>query len=722
MRESIVLQLGGYANHVGSHFWNMQASAAASNGGDGEEVFEGHRLFKRSKEAQSGYVPRVIMGDLAESTGHVLIAGQSTVATAQKARTGRNGDGEGEAEKMLLWDGSLNRIKQESYPVHPFQIYQQTSARMLLGSIDPTSAEHDFFQERSHGTSGLEGYGNRPDERSIRTWCDYMSIPVHARSYLDLPLQYTSRNFDSFAAGLLHDRGATARVVEEWSESFRYFAEECDTLTSVHVFADVHDGFSVLTREIVQEIRDDYRGVAMPVWAFTDPYAACVPERRGRSDDSGSMKGALQALSFSYCAASLLDHGASAVIAMSPQEAARVVESVYAAQAAGGGGVDDLLAVGADNASSETKLNSPVRHALQRTMLSTKARAIPYLTSSIVAAAIDGITSADLHRSAAESNLAYINSWNGGTGRDGKASSSTGTVTSNNSSGSMSDLLFHASNAGRFPVLNIELALPLSSSPSALMRRIDDSFRSDTESERARHSNLCLNPFLSSIATAARHTRVHRTQADINARRKGSGSLPLSIRDADSDDEDFDTGWLAGDDTHDDWTAGASGAPRTLSNVLSVKGDLSKTQFALDRYLWTQMDANNSNERHNHLSRGGRIDEQRSYFLTRCIQRQTPSYMPLSTPTAITRAIRADSSFSPVSATAHMSVNAISAFGADSTVPALLSAHAAKWASGGSRGALLSQLNKVNMAQEDALELSETLQRVASGYRDDIMG
>ena len=95
--------------------------------------------------------------------------------------------------------------------------------------------------------------------------------------------------------------------------------------------------------------------------------------------------------------------------------------------------------------------------------------------------------------------------------------------------------------------------------------------------------------------------------------------------------------------------------------------------------------------------------------------------MPLSTPTVITRAMRAGSS-SSVSPTAQMNANTISAFGADSTVPALLSAHAAKWKNTRFRGALLSQLSKANMAEEDASELSETLQKVASGYRDDLMG
>ena len=710
-----MLQLGGYANHVGSHFWNMQTSAVANNDGNSEENFEGHRLFKRSKEASCGYVPRVILGDLPESTGHVLIAGQSTVATSSQSRPGRlggAGDNGGDTDtEVLLWDGSMNRIQKEAYPVHPFQLYQQTSAQMLLGIIDPTNAENDFFMDRARQVSSRGGYGKRPDERSITTWCDYMSIPIHSRSYCDLPLQYTRRNFDSFAAGLLHDSRATARIVEEWGESFRYFAEECDTLTTVHVFADMHDGFSVLSREIVQEIREDYRGVALPVWAFTDDGretrgGGANSTSFGRGDEAKNMKQALQSLSFSYGAGSLLDHGVSAIIAVSPQEASRVVRAVYA------------HAASSVDASTEMKLGSPNNPALPDQASATGGA---YMSSSFVATAIDGLLCTDLHRDAAESRLAYLN---GGTsshaGSYGKSSSSTGTVNNNNSSSSMSDLLFHATNAGRFPVLNLELSVPLTSSPSGLMRRIDSSFADNGDGHGGRDGNR-MNPFLSSLSSAARHMRHARCFAAVKSRRRCASSHTFSHATITEGDEDSDDDWLATEE-EEDWLL--ESGDKTLSNVLCVRGDLSLSQFGLDRYLWTRTEAADSNERYNHLYRGNKDDISRPFYLTRCIQRQTPLYLPLSFPDVITQVLRTDASSSAVAAGESIALSAttISALGTDSTVPSFLSAHAAKWRSAQSSGALLSQLQKANMGKEDAAELAETLMRVAGGYKDDLMG
>ena len=196
---------------------------------------------------------------------------------------------------------------------------------------------------------------------------------------------------------------------------------------------------------------------------------------------------------------------------------------------------------------------------------------------------------------------------------------------------------------------------------------------------------------------------------------QGMVSLPVSQgNDDDNDDDDIGSSRLT-DDVPDDWNWHATYFNERLEcQRRSVEGTIHLGSLSLD-----------SNRRKkyqraiNHLYRGGTISEQRAYFLTRCIQRQTPLYMPLSTPMVIRHAMSASSSTSP---TAQMNANTISAFGADNTLPALLSAHASKWENVKSHGALLSQLRKANMTEEDASELGETLQKVASGYRDDLMG
>lgn len=727
MRESIVLQLGNYSNHVGSHFWNIQSSSAVSEEAeDGDsERFEGSRLYRRSGEAASGYVPRVLMGDLPENTGHILIAGESTVATAPKARS--TTDSGENSENILLWDGTTRRIQKDHYPVHPFQTYQQVSAQMLMGSIDPTSTEHDFFSEKARG-GGIEGY-ERPDERTIKTWCDYMGTPIHSKSYLDLPLQYNSRNFDHFAAALNHDRTSLASIVDKYLESFRYFAEECDTLTSVQVFADCFDGFSVLTKELVQEIREDYRGVAMPVWAFTDaPLAHTLDGRVWRpSPQQGStMNSTLRNLSFSYSAASMLDGGASAIVPISGVAAAAAVEAAYGhLHGAGAAGSTGQSARGA----GESKLSSPLRPGLAEAGKDN----LLYLSSSAVAAGVDAVLSMDLLRgfSAAERRVDFINGHRTGGGGDERAHRESGGVSASSSSGDMWEILYHATNAGRFPCLSLETVIPLSSSPSALMRRVEERFTQrgrgaitsqDAAAQMLQQQQGRLNPFLTSLSAA--HHYSWTVAARQRRRRRGQGRVleddtVASFFDSPDEEDALEEAYHLADAPDDEYEgggggsgSGGAGGQSALSNVLCVRGAIAREQFGFDKYLWGKASSQEGYDDY------GKDLSSRRYYLTRCMQRQSALHVPASFPAAITASLAGESSSKLYS----REVCSLSALGADpSTMPQFLSAHATLWAaaSAGRGGALLTQLQKVGLAAEDACEAEERLRLVAGNYKDE---
>lgn len=729
MRESIVLQLGNYSNHVGSHFWNIQSSSAVSGETEDDETerFEGSRLYRRSGEAASGYVPRVLMGDLPENTGHVMIAGESTVATAPKARAA--GDAAENSENNLLWDGTTRRIEKEHYPVHPFQTYQQISAQMLMGTIDPTSREHDFFSERVRG-GRFEGY-ERPDERTIKTWCDYMGTPIHSKSYLDLPLQYNNRNFDHFAAAMNHDRTSFASIVDKYLESFRFFAEECDTLTCVQVFADCYDGFSVLAKELVQEIREDYRGVAMPVWAFTDaPLAHTMDGRiwsssQQRNGSGGAMNNTLRNLSFSYSVASMLDGGASAIVPISGMAAAASVDAAYMH---GGSGATALGA-------SESKFSSPLRPGAGAGAGGSQNHL--YMSSSVVAAGVDGVLSMDMLRgsSATQRRVDFINGGASGEG-DERFHRKSGGVNASSSSGDMWEILYHATNSGRFPCLSLETTIPLSSSPSALMRRVDDRFSkgqgagagapsSHREAEQVLlRSQGRLNPFLSSLSAAqhfANSSLLRKRRARAQGQRPGQGKVleeeaVSSVFDAPEEEDALEEMYRLADDpdAEDGGSGGTAAAARSaLSNVLCVRGSIAREQYGFDKYLWAKASAQEGYDDY------GKDLSSRRYFLTRCLQKQSALRTPTSFPAVITASLtHEDSSSSAYSG----ELCTLSALGADaSTTPQFLSAHAALWeaACGSRSGALQSQLHKVGLASEDAKEVAETLRHVASNYKDE---
>ncbi|KAL2469113.1 beta-tubulin [Forsythia ovata] len=83
MREIVTLQVGSYANFIGSHFWNFQDEllGLADNPGS-DEIFKNHNLdmnvLYRSGETHQGiptYTPRLVSVDFQGSLGSVSSRG-----------------------------------------------------------------------------------------------------------------------------------------------------------------------------------------------------------------------------------------------------------------------------------------------------------------------------------------------------------------------------------------------------------------------------------------------------------------------------------------------------------------------------------------------------------------------------------------------------------------------------------------------------------------------
>lgn len=78
-REIITIQLGNYANYVGTHWWNIQESAFNYNPSSLEKSEMNHDVLFREGENQRGlvtYTPRMVLLDLTGSLGHMSMEGE----------------------------------------------------------------------------------------------------------------------------------------------------------------------------------------------------------------------------------------------------------------------------------------------------------------------------------------------------------------------------------------------------------------------------------------------------------------------------------------------------------------------------------------------------------------------------------------------------------------------------------------------------------------------
>ena len=93
---------------------------------------------------------------------------------------------------------------------------------------------------------------------------------VHPRSIRQLPGVHSAiSQFSGYGEGYPFARGES--YDELVGDRFRRFAEECDGLSGVHIFAEDCSGFGPLTQSILTELRDDYSGTPTLLFSVRPP-------------------------------------------------------------------------------------------------------------------------------------------------------------------------------------------------------------------------------------------------------------------------------------------------------------------------------------------------------------------------------------------------------------------------------------------------------------------
>lgn len=280
MAATITLQVGNYANYVCSHLWNFQYSSLSGDAVDSDETYDSSELF-RCIETSGGEViqsPRAIVCDLRENYVNVDPYNVS------------NGQGGG---------GGRSSASSSSLPAS------------LWGGVTTTIARADHSLAVATTHNDLQPvYDNR---RGARFWSDYLQHPYHAKSVCEMPLWTTGQRFDTYFAGSSSEL-VPVSMKEDLLDRFRYFAEECDYLGCIRVFADLHDGFGGLTCAVVEELREDFPTTALQVWGFTEGSDAI--------HESATMRSNLQALGLPLSYARLRDVASLVVPIGNPRAAA----------------------------------------------------------------------------------------------------------------------------------------------------------------------------------------------------------------------------------------------------------------------------------------------------------------------------------------------------------------------------------------------------------------
>ncbi|KAJ0240792.1 hypothetical protein HA466_0223710 [Hirschfeldia incana] len=243
MREIVTIQVGEFANFVGSHFWNFQDELLGlASDPESDPIFRNNDLnmdvLYRSGETQQGvstYTPRLLSinfkGSLGSMSSHGTLYNEASSSRSDSSKT---------------WFGGVDTQRSEPRKRNLFQqtLYEEEAIaeiedKDIVGCLDET----------------------------VECWTDFSKSHYHPQSLYELNgLWMDSQDFNNYGAG--KDLFSEASRGDEISDKLRFFVEECDHIQGINFLVDDSGGFSPLAGDFLETIADDYTNVPLLLYSL----------------------------------------------------------------------------------------------------------------------------------------------------------------------------------------------------------------------------------------------------------------------------------------------------------------------------------------------------------------------------------------------------------------------------------------------------------------------
>ncbi len=238
-RSVITLQVGHYANFVGTHFWNCQDLSFASlqTGEKSSNDIDHDVLFREGQTLNSGevtYTPRLVSIDLKGALGSLPEFGDlyhDAVGAAAISKTDLS------AQSSKHWQHEVAVQKEETI--------RKSKYLKELQSDDHTDEDKDVnSSNEAAASSGKKLLCDLDSE--VEIWSDYLRARYHPKTNV-IVQEYQHNNvnqlFDVFGLGQTAFANGAYSLGEDVEDRVRFFAEESDNLKGFQLITDVNDGF-----------------------------------------------------------------------------------------------------------------------------------------------------------------------------------------------------------------------------------------------------------------------------------------------------------------------------------------------------------------------------------------------------------------------------------------------------------------------------------------------
>lgn len=263
-REIVTLQVGHFANFVGTHWWNLQESTFTYSPSELTEAkeIEHDILFREGKNltGEVTYTPRLISLDLKGSLNTLK-------------QDGSLYDIAGHDEVQWGDDVTLHKldISSKNEFLRDLEEYDVGFGGVEKHTEERESDTDESVSEKKKDTEVTQTKIYHLDD-SVSVWSDYLRLHLHPKS-VHLLEEYQHNNdlqrFDMYGYG--KQIMSSERERDELEDRVHYFLEECDHLQGMHLLVDTYDGFAGLGTALIQQVQDDYATKGFTVFGVSPP-------------------------------------------------------------------------------------------------------------------------------------------------------------------------------------------------------------------------------------------------------------------------------------------------------------------------------------------------------------------------------------------------------------------------------------------------------------------
>ncbi|OMO56721.1 hypothetical protein CCACVL1_26319 [Corchorus capsularis] len=258
MREIVTIQVGGFANFIGSHFWNFQDEMLGLDS-YGDPLFKTESLnmdvLYRTGESPQGtrtYTPRLLSIDFQGSLGSM--SSQGTLYN----------EGSNASSEVVTWAGNIST-----------QASEPQKKNLFLQSLYQEEQNAPMGNDSNGGTKGAQNEIQDTDiveclNKGVQFWTDFSKVHYHPQSLYEVNgLWMDGKQFDNYGVG--RDVFTENLRGEEICNRLRFFVEECDHIQGFKFIVDDSGGFSPVAADFLESIADEYTNTPVLLYAVRSP-------------------------------------------------------------------------------------------------------------------------------------------------------------------------------------------------------------------------------------------------------------------------------------------------------------------------------------------------------------------------------------------------------------------------------------------------------------------